>query len=216
MYCITREDMKFGHYLIPARTSAEVVNTPQYHEVNIPGLHLRIAINLFNIHPKKHLGVPISEIEINNEFERCAYGSAKSKMIGIEIDTQGDQVYIDAGDKFYRDATLSQWNVEKIFGENTPDDLTKAPYSHLKEYRLESIIEYLEEEFAEWVNGNCEFTILTEEDIENGIGFDGAGPGDRILSDKGLEQFREKQLEYQKRLERTGFTYRFKGGLIWE
>ncbi|MNP72343.1 hypothetical protein D3C76_1688770 [compost metagenome] len=68
----------------------------------------------------------------------------------------------------------------------------------------------------EWIHNNCEFVELTEEEIENGEGFDGAQAGDRTLSDSGLEKFYIKKLEYQNKLETTGFTYDFKGGLIWD
>jgi len=57
---------------------------------------------------------------------------------------------------------------------------------------------------------------LAEEDIENREGIDGSYPAERILSEIGLRQFEEKQLEYQTKIEVTGFTYEFKGGLIWD
>lgn len=214
MYCITRNDMKFGEYFVPARTKAKVINKPMYHDAGIPGLQLYISINLFDIHPKKKTGVPISEIEINNELENVRMGSANSTMEGIVIYTHGDQVYMGAEDEFYKDATLSKWAVQKLFGEVIPESIDKAQYSN--DYRLDSVIEYLENEFAQWVKDNCDFKVLTAEDIENGEGFDGAYPEDSTLSEVGIRQFEEKQLEYQNRLEITGFTYEFKGGLFWD
>lgn len=210
--------MKFGEYLIPARTKATVIGKPNYHEVNIPGLQLRLAINLFDAHPKRKTGVPSFEIEFNNELEELEnerFGKSKSYMTGICIWTQGDQVYMNAGDPFYERNNLTEWQMKKIFGENIPENIWKAEFGN--DYRLDSTIEYLEDEFAKWVQNNCDFHYLTEQDIESGEeGFDGAEPGDKILSNLGMNQFEEKQMEYINRLEKIGFTYEFKGGLIWE
>jgi len=216
MNCITKEDMKFGEYFIPARTKARVINTPQYHEAGIPGLQLLIAITLFDmqLEAKRMTGVPMSKTRINNELEKTCFGDTRSQMQGIVIYTHGDKVFLDAGDEFYSRSTLSKWHVQKIVGEVIPENIAKAEYS--SGYSLESVIEYLENEFTEWVGENCDLKILTEEDIENGEGIDGSDPGDSVLSEIGLLQFYEKQLEYQQRLETSGFTYDFKGGLIWE
>lgn len=214
MYCITKEDMKFGTYIIPARTRAEVINTPKYREAGMPGLQLRIAIKLFDMHPNKMTGVPVFETRINNELEKTCCSDTKSQMIGIEIYTQGDKVFLDAGDKFYNDVTLSEWQVKNILGESIPESLEKKEYT--KGYLLSSVIEHIENEFGEWVTKNCHFKKLTKKDIENGEGFDGAMVGDRTLSPKGMQQFEEKQQEYKNLLETSGFTYEFEGGLIWE
>lgn len=210
MYCITRNDMKFGEYFIPARTKAEVINKPTYKQADLPGLQLRIVINLFDIHPNKGTGVPLSVAQKNNELKNGAFG----QMYGIAIYTNAPQVYLDAGDSFYQDSILSEWRVRKIFGETIPESIRKAEFE--RGYLLIDVVYCLEEEFSDWVQDNCHFRKLTKRDIENGDGFDGASPGDRMLSGKGLEQFHEKRLEYQKRLEVTGFTYDFKGGLIWD
>jgi hypothetical protein len=124
---------------------------------------------------------------------------------------------MDAGDKMYWDYGLYDWQLEKIFGkDNVPQNLLKGKYAYYcKDARLQDVVEYLEEEFAEWVQENCEFITLTEEDIENGFGFDDAEEGDTTLSQKGIEQFENKCLEYQNKLEVTGFTYDFQGGLTW-
>ena len=213
MYCITRKDMKFGQYFIPARTKARVVNTPTSRNGNAPGLHLVIAVDLFDMYPNKSKGVPLSRVEINDELQKKPYGRTTSTMRGIVIYTNGAQVFLDAGDRFYQDAALYKWQLEKIF-TTIPEGIEKADYS--KDYSLASVVEYLKEEFAEWVQNNCQFHVLTKQEIQDGEGFDGAEPGDRILSFKGMEQFEQKQLVYQNRLEVTGFTYEFKGGLIWE
>lgn len=213
MYCITRNDMKFGDYFIPARTKAIVINKPAYREANIPGLYLDIAIRLSDAALKQRKTVPINEVEVGNELESTHY--QRSKMVGIEIQTNGEHVFMDAGDSFYNDSMIAEWEVKKIFPNGVPEALEKAPY-HINQYMLQSIIDYLENEFAEWVQKNCDFHKLTKRDIENGEGFDGACPGDRILSNSGMEQFDKKKNEYQARLETIGFTYDFKGGLIWD
>lgn len=136
MYCITRRDMKFGQYSVPARTKATVIGKPHYREVNIPGLQLRLAVSLFDAHPQKKTGVPTSEIKFNNVLE-----GTNSYMDGIVIWTRGDQVYMDAGDPFYDGHLLSKWQIEKIFGENIPEKLLKTELTNY--YRLDSVIEYL-------------------------------------------------------------------------
>ncbi len=212
--CITREDMKFGDYFIPARTKARVVNTPEYRNANVPGLQLIIIVTLFDFNPHRGTGVPISRVHIQDEMEPGKMGATRSQMEGIVIYTHADRVFLDAGDRFYYDATLGKWQVEKIFGSTIPEGINKAQYSEA--YLLQSVVSYLGDEFAKWVQQNCHFRKLTKRDIENGDGFDGAEPGDKTLSVKGLGQFEAKQLEYQNRLEVTGWTYDFKGGLIWE
>lgn len=211
MYCITRKDMKFGEYFISARTRANLVFNPSSHTVDAPGVYIQIAIRFFDMESEesKVKGVPRTKTEIENELEQG------SKMKGIVIDTNMKQVYIDADDKFYRDIHLGKWALEKIFGNSIPEQIEKDPY-YKNEYLLSSVIDYLENEFAEWVQENCHFCKVTKKDIQNGDAFDGAEPGDRQLSDRGLQEFYAKQLEYQNKLEVTGFTYEFKGGLYWE
>jgi len=218
MYCITKHDMKFGDYFIPARTKATVINTPRCHDADIPGLYLQLAISLWDMLPteRKEEGVPVFVTQINNEMENESIPfNTQSQMVGIVVDTNSTQVYLDAGDDFYFDATISEWKVKKIFDGIVPEQIEKRRYVS-KEYYLRSIIEYLDEEFTEWVQKNCHFRKLTKQDIENGEGFDGASPGDRILSTKGMKQFEEKKRKYQAKLETIGFTYDFKGGLIWD
>lgn len=130
------------------------------------------------------------------------------------IYTNGTQVYLDAGDSFYQNATLNEWQVKEILGEDKSKYIRQTPY--IRQYFLSDVVNCLEEEFSDWVQDNCHFRKLTKRDIENGDGFDGANPGDRILSPKDIEQFNKKKIKYQNRLEITGFTYDFKGGLIWD
>ncbi len=215
MYCLTRNDMKFGNYFVPARTRANLVFKPNSQTVNAPGIHLRIAISLFDMESEedKIKGVPITKTEIENQLENkyCVH----NKMTGIVIDTDMTQVYMDANDKFYSDVHLRKQNLEKVFGYIIPEEIEKAPY-YEDEYSLSSVIDYLDNQFSEWVQNNCHFRKVTKRDIENGDALDGAAPGDRQLSDRGLQEFNTKQLEYKNKLEVTGFTYEFKGGLHWE
>lgn len=215
MYCITKGDMKFDDYFIPARTKATVINKPQYVGADIPGMCLKLVITLWDMLPEaeKRKGVPISRTKISNELEGRSF-NVKSEMIGIVITTNGTQVYMDAGDDFYFGVTLYEWQVKKVFNGEIPKDL--YPKQGTNTYYLQGIIDYLEDKFEDWVKNNCNFHILTKQDIENGDGFDGAYPGDKTLSPKGMQQFEQKKLEYQNRLEAIGFTYDFKGGLIWD
>lgn len=213
MHCLIKNDMKFGEYFIPARTKARVINKPNYKEANIPGLDLYLAINLSDIALMQKESVLVSEVEIKNELE----GKSKDTvMVGITIKTDGTKVLMDSGNDFYENATLYGSKVKKVLDTDIiPEEIKIAPYTS-KKYYLQSIIEYLENNFAKWVQANCEFYIYTEEDVENGNCYADAEPGDTILLDKGMEQFENKKLEYQSMLEKIGFTYDFKGGLIWE
>lgn len=214
MLCKVRDEMKFGDFTIPAGTLAEVINTPKYREADIPGLHLELSVSLLNIAKNTNESVLMTEYRIINELDNRSSAYSGTQMIGIVINTDGTHVYMDAGDKFYREVTITKWKAEKVFDNKIPENIT--PQEHSREYGLRSIIDYLEDEFADWVLDNCHFRKITKREIENNEGFDGAEPGDRILSDRGLEQFYSKQKEYQNKLERIGFTYDFKGGLNWE
>lgn len=210
MYCLTRYQMKFGKETIPARTKAIVINKVTTDTVDAPGVYIKLAIDNFTLHKK----------DINNENEVIIYhvNVNDATLGGIIIDTNTQAVYMDAQDKLYYYTGLYDWQLEKIFGkDNIPNNLFLGKYKYNgKDAKLMDVIDYLDDEFAEWVNNNCEFCILSEEDIQNGDCFDGAEAGDKTLSEKELEQFYAKQLEYQNRLETTGFTYEFKGGLIWD
>lgn len=124
---------------------------------------------------------------------------------------------MDAGDKEYYDYGLYDWQFEKIFGkDNIPQQLLIGKHKYNgKDARLQDVVDYLDEEFAEWVRKNCEFRTIDEDDIENDWRFSDFEVGDETLSDRGLEQFDKKCLEYKNRLETTGFTYEFTGGLHW-
>ena len=78
------------------------------------------------------------------------------------------------------------------------------------------MIEYLEEDFSDWVKENCDFREVTQEDIDEDISHSDFEVGDETLTDYGLKLFEKKKLEYQAKLEIIGFTYDFQGGLIWD
>ncbi|MCR3758453.1 hypothetical protein KYB31_05515 [Clostridium felsineum] len=210
MYCITRYEMKFGKEIIPARTKAILINKVTTDTVDAPGVYVKLAIDNYNLHKE----------DINNENEVIKYhvNANDATLGGIIVNTNTQAVYMDAGDKFYYYTGLYDWQLEKIFGkDNIPKKLLIGKYKYNgKDAKLSDLVNYLDDEFMKWVENNCEFCILSEEDIESGDCFDGAEAGDSTLSAKGLEQFHTKKLEYQKRLETTGFTYNFKGGLNWD
>lgn len=210
MYCLTRYEMKFGDEIIPARTRAEIINKVTTDTVDAPGVHLRLAIS----------NNEIDKMDIKNEnVIRKYYDNVNdSALCGVIINTNTQAVYMDAGAEIYYYSGVYDWQLERIFGkDNVPNGLIIGKHRfNGKDAKLQDVVNYLEEEFSEWVRSNCEFYTYTEEDIENGDCFGDAEPGDSILSDKGAEQFESKKIEYQNKLEKIGFTYDFKGGLIWE
>lgn len=213
MYCVIKNDMKFGEYFIPAKTRARVINKPNYKDANVPGLDLYLAITLRDIVLMQKKSALLSEVEIENEL---AEKNKNTVMVGITISTDGTKVFMDAGADFYEDATISEYQVKKVLGvDDIPKEIKKVQYM-VHKYYLNSVIDYLEDQFSKWVQKKCEFYTYTEEDIENGNCVADAEAGDTTLSTNGLEQFENKKLEYQEKLERIGFTYEFTGGLIWE
>ena len=210
MYCLTRYDMKFGDIIIPARTKCMVINEVRTDTVDAPGVYVRLLVRNYD--------VKLDNIENENKVIKYNRNVNDATIRGLTVDTDTTAVYMDAGDKLYYNTGVYDWQLEKIFGEdNIPKDLLLGKYKYNgKDARLQDVVDYLEDEFSEWVQENCDFYTLTEKDIENGEGFDGAEVGDKILSDEGLNQFYKKQLEYQNKLETIGFTYDFKGGLIWD
>lgn len=210
MKCITRYEMKFEDIIVPARTTCRIINKPDIFTTDASGVQIGVVVDNYYIN--------VENKENENKVIKFRSNVNNGCLSGIFIRTNTQSVYIDAGDYMYRDYGLYDWQLEKIFGkDNVPQNLLKGKYDYYgKDAKLQDVIEYLEEEFAEWVQNNCEFITLTEEDIEEGFGFDGAEEGDSTLSQKGIEQFEKKLLEYQNRLETTGFTYDFRGGLIWD
>lgn len=209
MKCITRYEMKFGDIIIPERTECTIIGKEHEYNVNCSGVQLNLAIRNWDIGLK----------DKTNENKVIKYKSNvnSASMEGFLVHTNTESVYIYADYHVYKNYGLYEWQLERIFGKgNVPKNLLKGRYEYNgKDSSLIEVIEYLEEEFAEWVQENCQFIVLTEKDIESDYGLEGFEVGDRTLSELGLEQFKEKQLEYKKRLETVGFTYDFTGGLIW-
>lgn len=209
MKCITRYEMKFGDIIIPERTECIIVNKDDRFTPNAPGVSLDVVVDNYDI-KKKYIANENKVIKFRNNVNNAS-------LKGFLIDTNTESVYMDADNKIYYDYRISEWQLEKIFGKGKiPDGILIKDYGW-RETELFKVIEYLDEEFSDWVSGNCEFIKLTAEDIENGVGLSDSEPGDKVLSDGGMIEFENKCYEYKRILEEaTGFTYKFKGGLIWE
>ena len=208
MKCVTRYEMKFGDLVIPERTECIIVGKPDMYTVDAPGVQLNIVISNYDL--------KIQAKQNENEVIKYRNNVNNACLYGVYIHTNTQSVYMDAGDCVYKDYGLYIWELEKIFGEkNVPENLVIGKHLYNgKDAKLIDTVDYLEEEFSEWVSENCEFRTLTEEDMDE-YEFYGFEVGDTTLSDLGLQQFKDKCLEYKNRLETTGFTYDFKGGLIW-
>lgn len=207
MYCFTRYEMKFGDMVIPAKTKCRVINKINTDTVDAPGVQIDVVIYNHNLGNQN--------IGNDNEVIKHHCNVNNASLDGILISTNTQAVFMDAGDRIYRDKELYKWQIEKIFGKNNiPNSLIVKNEEYGKYAQLGYVIDYLEEEFSEWVAENCEMKEVTEDDIENEYIPD-FEVGDRILSCKGLEAFYQKKEEYQKKLEQIGFTYDFRGGLIW-
>jgi hypothetical protein len=167
MKCITRYEMKFGDIIVPARTECRIINKPNVFTADASGVQISVVVDNYYINAENK--------ENENKVIQYRYNVNNASLRGILIGTNTQSVYMDAGDKMYWDYGLYDWQLEKIFGEdNIPKNLLKGKHVYCgKDARLQDVIEYLEEEFAEWVQNNCEFMTLTEEDIEDGLGFDG-------------------------------------------
>jgi hypothetical protein len=208
MKCITRYEMNFGDIIIPERTECIIINKPNTYTVNAPGVQLNMVIN--------NCDLKLPDKKNENKVIKFRNNVNNACLSGIYVHTNTQSVYMYADDNMYSDYGLYTWELEKIFGrESVPQNLIIGKYLYNgKDAKLIDVIDYLEEEFAEWVRENCEFMTITEENIDD-YEFYEFEIGDTTLSDLGLKQFENKCLEYKKRLETTGFTYDFTGGLIW-
>lgn len=208
MKCITRYDMKFGDVVVPARTECIIVNKPDMFTVNASGVQLNVVVNNYNL--------KLKDLENENKVFEHKYNVNNGSLCGIYIHTNTQSVYMYADDYMYNDYGLYSWQLEKIFEkDNIPKALiNKERLYNRKHAQLLDVVEYLEEEFADWVRENCDMRALTEDDMDE-YEFYGFEIGDTTLTDEGLEKFEEKCLEYKNKLETIGFTYDFKGGLIW-
>lgn len=190
MYCLTRYEMKFNmngnEIVVPARTKCEVVLKPKTDTVNAEGVQLGIIIDNYDIGARQF---------ITNENKVIKYGRNinNSSLEGVYVYTNTSSVYMDANDKLYYNSGLYKWQLEKIFGENKIPKYLIEDCTHDcmngKYVKLQDLIYYLEDEFTEWVNNNCEFREITQEDIEEDHVFDGFEVGDFTLSDLGIKQF---------------------------
>lgn len=207
MKCITRYEMKFGDIIIPERTECMIVNKPNVFTVDASGVQLNIVVNNYDL--------KLKDKENENKIIKYRRNVNNGVLQGLYIHTNTESVYMDAGDYMYKDYGLYDWQLEKIFGENIPSNLLIGKHKYNgKDAKLRDVIDYLEEEFADWVSENCEFMEITDDNIDDYSFYD-FEVGDTTLSDNGLKQFEDKCLEYKKRLETTGFTYDFEGGLNW-
>lgn len=208
MKCITRYEMKFGDIIVPERTECIIVNKPNTYTVNASGVQLNVVINNYDL--------KLQNKENENKVIQFRSNVNNASLCGVYVHTNTQSVYMYADDYMYSDYGLYVWELEKIFGkENVPQNLIIGKHLYNgKDAKLSDVIDYLDEEFAEWVEENCEFETITEENIEDYEFYD-FEIGDTTLSNLGLKQFEDKCLEYKKRLEITGFTYNFTGGLNW-
>lgn len=209
MNCITRYELKFGDIVIPARTKCRIVNREGRFTPNAPGVLIDIVVD--NNDLKK------GYTENENKVIKFRNNVNNANLTGILISTNTESVYINANHRMYYDYRISDWKLERIFGKDkVPENLITNDCGW-KDAELFKVIEYLDEEFAEWVSINCEFVEVTQEDIDNGDVSPAFDVGSSVLNDRGLEDFKNKSMEYKRKLEKaTGFTYEFKGGLIWE
>ncbi|WP_313563734.1 hypothetical protein [Ruminiclostridium cellobioparum] len=158
MYCITRNDMKFGEHFVPAGTKAHVIKELRTQTVDAPGVDVELSISLWDIKVNGNGIVLVADTSISNELE----DRTSTEMTGIVVYTDTTKVYMDADARLYQDKELYDWQVEKIFPEGVPSNIKKAECDSRK-FMLYGVINYLEDEFAEWVQNNCEFRKLTKE-----------------------------------------------------
>ena len=185
---------------------------PYYDGADTTGIQIGIVVDNYDIGIKKYI---INE----NKVIKYHTNINEATLDGIYIYTNTKSVFMDAGDKFYNNHSLYKSQLEKIFGKDEiPQQLLELNHDCIngKYIKLQDVIEYLEEDFSDWVKENCDFREVTQEDIDEDISYSDFEVGDETLTDYGLELFEKKKLEYQAKLEIIGFTYDFQGGLIWD
>lgn len=205
MYCITRQEMKFNDLTIPARTKGTIITTNNCNSIS-PNccIKVRVEFSFSNI----------SRDDIYNDLEKNNYPfNPISKQTGIVVTLPSKLIYLVSTTN---EESIPQWQAEKLLSN---EKLKKIKHQYNKHnlcyyidvYVLRDIIDELEQEFSDWVQKNCTFETLTEENVDDHPLFE---VGDRILEN--ISNFEDRKLEYQNKLENaTGYTYDFKGGLIW-
>lgn len=202
MNCIIKYDLKFNDILIPKRTKARIVSPMNTHITpDAPGVNVTLALYNHTINVT------------NQENEIECKGSAI--LSGILISTNTQNICIEYNYRDHHMSSIYTWQLEKIYNP-IPEYRAKQAINGNRNYILDSVIDYMDEELAEWVRSNLKFQNVTKKMIrENDM--DEELYGQSVLTNDSLNQFYIKQLEYQNKLEEaTGYTYDFKGGLNWD
>lgn len=196
MYAITNEDMKFGDLYVPARTKCLIVSELDFDSVNNPQKVIKIMIESYFL----------GELSKHNSLQ-----TGHAILSGYTISTTLKNVYLDVSDNLFSSREVSRVELEKVFGEdNIPEILKKV-----SKVELFDVIYVLEKEFSVWIEDNCNFHLVSEDDVK-GEEYVSFNIGDKILSSDSVDKYYEKKKEYQEKLESIGFTYNFKGSLIFE
>lgn len=196
MYAITIEDMKFGDLYVPARTKCLVVSDLDFDSVNNPEKVIKIMIESYFL----------GELSKNNSLN-----TGHAILSGYTITTTLKNVFLDVSDNLFSSREISKIELEKVFGKDSvPKILAKV-----NKLELFDVVYFLEKEFSVWIEENCNFYLVNEDDVINGE-YSSFNVGDKILSSESVDLYFNKKEEYQKKLENIGFTYNFKGSLIFE
>lgn len=196
MYAITIKEMKFGDLYVPARTKCLIVSELDFDSVNNPEKVIKIMIESYFL----------GELSKNNSLP-----TGHAILSGYTISTTLKNVFLDVSHNLFSSREVTNMELEKVFGkDNIPKILQKV-----SRVELFDLIYLMEKEFSAWIDKNCSFYSVKEEDVINGE-YASFNVGDKILSSESIDLYFDKKQEYQNKLENIGLTYNFKGSLIFE
>lgn len=201
MYCILKNEMKFDDVIVPSRTKCRIISHLKSDALKETNTIIELVIDNYFL----------GKVNIENENNIVLSDKYKGDFLsGYYVVSNIDAIYLDASDEKFCDNRISKDDLNLIFGEeNIPKVLKK-----IEEPTLFDVVYCLESAFSEWVNNSCDFKIVTEDDIEANNEYDAFNPGDKILTIDCVPLYNSKKLEYQNKLEKIGYTYDFKGGLL--
>ncbi len=204
---VTLKDIKVctnEEHVIPKGTRMKVIspNTNRYYEGNIEAY-----VSMY---------VPPNEI-IYKRLYPAGYHT-ETKPVGVVIDINPKDFLVEYNS--YKDEHYN-YVVPGIKLDELPYKINEEVFEKSKfrndntySILLSDLIYYIDDAFAQEVEEHVTWRDLTEDEIDSGEYMDGQ---EKTMTIEGEKWFYKRQSEILDKFEKlTGFTYFFKGGLVWE
>jgi len=200
MKCVTKKEIKVKDFVIPARTVGTIINM-RNQEFDCHSNDLLVMVDLleFNLEEKTYAEIYPSDKNEERYWPKSTY------LRAIVLSITSAEVYLDAED-YYKGRKIYNRQLQEVFDGNVPNDLK---VDQTKPRILHEVIDYLENEFSDWVEKNCKWhseETLEDEEEQNNF----------YMTDESQKRFDYKRRAYQDMLGKIGLIYKFTGGLVWE